>query len=125
MSVLVFVRLAVWSVVGDYRRVVREIPFTTIDLARCVGDQPYPDFSARPGYMHSFAMTENYIILPAASYLADPCAFGTHTNVLTKVYKPPYKKIPHGSMCPQHIYHSSWYHYNPLCSIIPHGCLCL
>ena len=42
----------------------------------------------RQGYMHSFAMTQNYIILPETSYLIDPCAmFGKlyHRYMISKL----------------------------------------
>lgn len=59
-------------VVGTYR-------YKNADLRKCQGMNPYPDFEARLGYLHSFCMTENYIILPETGYMHDPC-FYAHYN---------------------------------------------
>ncbi len=59
----------------------REIPNGSFDLTKCFtphgqpigGDFQYPDLDQRPSYMHSFAMTENYIILFLSPWLFDYC----------------------------------------------------
>ncbi len=53
----------------------------SFDLTKCFtpqgqpigGDFQYPDLDERPSYMHSFAMTENYIILFLSPWLFDYC----------------------------------------------------
>merc|ERR1712226_169177 len=44
------------------------------DLNMCQGDDPYPDLDSRLGYIHAFGLTDNYIIIPESSWLADPCS---------------------------------------------------
>ncbi|WAR11686.1 NINAB-like protein [Mya arenaria] len=68
----------VYKVGADrYRHVVGQYDYGTADLTLCHGRSRYPDPALRPGYLHSFCMTENYIILPEAAYMFDPCAY-TH-----------------------------------------------
>jgi len=68
----------VYKVGADkYRHVVGEYSYNTIDLRSCQGSSVYSDFEARLGYLHSFCLTENYVILPETAYMFDPCAM-TH-----------------------------------------------
>ncbi|XP_060575784.1 carotenoid isomerooxygenase-like [Ruditapes philippinarum] len=57
------------------RHVVGTFNYEDSNLTRCKGTRPYPDFGARFGYLHSIAMTENYIILPETALMDDPCVF--------------------------------------------------
>lgn len=80
--------LKIWRVVykvgaNRVRHVVGTYHYDDSDLTKCKGDNPYPDFGARFGYLHSFAMTENYIILPETAYMDDPCVFTRYDK-----YKP-------------------------------------
>ncbi|XP_045188570.2 carotenoid isomerooxygenase-like isoform X2 [Mercenaria mercenaria] len=66
----------VYKVDADkFRHVVGTYNYEDADLSRCRGWNPYPDFSSRFGYIHSFCMTENYIILPETGYMHDPCFY--------------------------------------------------
>ena len=67
-------RNAVYRVRDGYRTVVGEYTWGNVDLTQCSPNGHYPDLSARAGYMHSFGMTENYIILPTAAWLLDYCS---------------------------------------------------
>lgn len=58
------------------RHVVGNYEYEDADLSKCKENDPYPDFNARFGYLHSFAMTQNYIILPETAYMHDPCYYG-------------------------------------------------
>ncbi|ELT96834.1 hypothetical protein CAPTEDRAFT_203197 [Capitella teleta] len=75
-------KLAVWTIRDNRREVAAEILFNRVDLNRCADNEHYPMLAARPGYMHSFAMTEHYIILPVTSYLMDPCALQRNNSGL-------------------------------------------
>lgn len=78
------VRRVVYKVGADkVRHVVGTYHHDDADLATCMPGKTYPDFGPRFGYLHSFAMTENYIILPEAAYMFDPCVY-THYDQ----YKP-------------------------------------
>lgn len=61
------------------RHVVGTYHYQNADLTKCQGTNPYPDFASRLGYMHSFCLTKNYVILPETGYMHDPC-FYTHYN---------------------------------------------
>ncbi|XP_045174041.2 carotenoid isomerooxygenase-like [Mercenaria mercenaria] len=72
------VKRVVYKVGADrVRHVVGTYHHDDADLTKCMPGKPYPEFGARFGYLHSFAMTENYIILPEVAYMFDPC-FYTH-----------------------------------------------
>ena len=71
----------VYKVGGDMmRHPVGTFNYGEMDLTRCppAGNGPYPDMNARFGYLHSFGMTNNYVILPEASYMGDPCGFSKY-----------------------------------------------
>ena len=89
---LFFNRRVVYKVGRDrVRHVVGTFNYKDSDLTRCVGSNPYPDFSARFGYLHSFAMSENYIILPETALMDDPCVFSKSVWDL-------YPKLPFGNL---------------------------
>ena len=67
-----FCRRLIYTVENDTRIQFAEVPANDLDLSLCQGDV-YPVLEDRQGYMHSFAMTENYIILPETSMLFEPC----------------------------------------------------
>ncbi len=62
---------------GDKRVRLGEHVLGAFDLTRCSTDvqnlAQYPDLGVRLGYLHSFALTENYAILPITSSLFDYC----------------------------------------------------
>ena len=69
-------RYLVYQIVDGERIPFGDYEIGEWDLSLCTGyPEPYPDPSVRPGYMHSFAITENYIILPTTSYFLDYCQF--------------------------------------------------
>ncbi|KAH3873821.1 carotenoid isomerooxygenase-like isoform X2 [Dreissena polymorpha] len=71
----------VYKVGADkYRHVVGEFLYGVADLKQCHGMARFPDLDIRPGYMHSFAITENYIILPETAYFLDPCVYSHYDN---------------------------------------------
>lgn len=75
-------RRLVYTIVNDTRIPFSEIPTNDLDLTLCVDGQPYPRADDLLGYMHSFAMTENYIVLPETSYFLDPCTrFSKFTGI--------------------------------------------
>lgn len=59
------------------RQVVGAYDYEDADLRKCKEGVPYPDFNARFGYLHSFSMTENYVILPETGYMHDPCYYAS------------------------------------------------
>ena len=70
------IRFLVYQIVDGERIPFGDYEIGEWDLSLCTGyPEPYPDPSVRAGYMHSFAVTENYIILPTTSYLLDYCQF--------------------------------------------------
>ncbi|XP_060584886.1 carotenoid isomerooxygenase-like isoform X2 [Ruditapes philippinarum] len=70
------IKRIVYKVGSDLvRHVVGAYHHQDADLSKCKGNEPYPDFSSRFGYMHSFCITKNYIILPETGYLHDPCVY--------------------------------------------------
>lgn len=72
-------RHIVYNVGADRKRqVVGKYHYADADLRQCSGYKVYPDKNARLGYMHSFSMTENFIILPTTGYLNNPCFYGTY-----------------------------------------------
>ena len=68
-------RYLVYKIIDGERVPFAEYQMGEWDLLNC-GEYPesYPDLSARPGYFHSFGITESYIILPVMPYLLDYCA---------------------------------------------------
>jgi hypothetical protein len=59
------------TVVGEYH-------YDDADLTKCSQNKPgssYPDFGSRFGYLHSFGLTEKYVVLPEAGYMHDPCFY--------------------------------------------------
>ena len=67
----------VYEVRGTRREELGEYVVGDFDLSRCPRqsgrDTEYPVLRERMPYMHSFALTQNYIILPLGSYLLDYC----------------------------------------------------
>ena len=43
------------------------------DLEKCFNNYHYPDYEDSAGYMHSFAMSRNYVVLPVVPYFLDYC----------------------------------------------------
>ena len=43
------------------------------DLTKCFNARHYPEYNERAGYMHSFAMSRDYVILPVVPYFLDYC----------------------------------------------------
>lgn len=78
-------RLNIWRAVykvsaNGMRKVIGEYHYDDADLTKCSHYKPgssYPDFGSRFGYLHSFGLTEKYVVLPEAGYMHDPC-FYTH-----------------------------------------------
>lgn len=81
-------RHIVYKVGADRKRkVVGKYHYTDADLQVCTGMSAYPDNSARFGYMNSFAVTENYIVLPTTGYLHDPCFYSMFKGrVISHIY---------------------------------------
>ncbi|XP_053387890.1 carotenoid isomerooxygenase-like [Mercenaria mercenaria] len=78
------IRRIVYKIGADtVRHVVGTYHYEDSDITRCKGDNSYPDFGARFGYLHSFAMTKNYIVLPETAFMDDPCVFTRYDQ-----YKP-------------------------------------
>lgn len=73
-------RRIIYKVGADrIRHKVGEHHYNDADLTKCYRTKPfntYPDLSSRFGYVHSFSMTEKYIILPETAYMHDPCFYG-------------------------------------------------
>ncbi|ELU09374.1 hypothetical protein CAPTEDRAFT_194807 [Capitella teleta] len=85
-------RYTIYTIVDETRSVVGEITLGEVDLSVCAGDgEPYPDLDHRQGYMHSFAMTENYIILPTSAYLYDPCVVAENYRPELPFFKASFK----------------------------------
>jgi len=58
------------------REVVGEFPYADIDLSKCTGvGEVYPDPEGRYRNIHSFQLTENFVIIPETSYMHDPCTW--------------------------------------------------
>ncbi|XP_053406723.1 carotenoid isomerooxygenase-like [Mercenaria mercenaria] len=90
------IRRLVYKVGADkFRHVVGTYNYEDADLSRCKGHNPYPDFSSRFGYMHSFSMTENYIILPETAYMHDPC-FYRHYEKYAPFFQQGFRYEPSG-----------------------------
>lgn len=75
--------MKIWRIVykvgaDKARKIVGEFHYHDAQLMKCT-NSPYPDFGSRFGYLHSFCMTEQYIILPETGYMHDPCLY-THYN---------------------------------------------
>jgi len=63
------------------REIVGEFAYADIDLTKCTGmGDVYPDPEGRLRNIHSFQMTENYIIIPETSYMHDPCTWVFHND---------------------------------------------
>ncbi|KAL4220089.1 Retinoid isomerohydrolase [Mactra antiquata] len=62
------------------REVVGTYHYEDADLSKCRPNLPYPNMDARFGYVHSFAMTANFVILPETAYMFDPCAYTHYDN---------------------------------------------
>ncbi|XP_045181134.1 carotenoid isomerooxygenase-like [Mercenaria mercenaria] len=62
------------------RHVIGTYHYEDTDVTKCRPGTPYEDFTARFGYLHSFAMTENYIILPETAYMIDTCVFAFYNK---------------------------------------------
>lgn len=62
------------------RKVIGSFDFPEIDLARCHGMARYPDMSSRFGYVHSFCITQQYIVIPESAYSFDPCFYTRYQN---------------------------------------------
>ena len=66
------------------REIVGEFPYEDIDLTLCTGmGEVYPDPKGRLRNIHSFQMTENYIIIPETSYMFDPCTWVFHNDSIS------------------------------------------
>ena len=74
-----FYRRAVYKVSDDgMRKVVGEYYYDDADLTKCSHNTPgsyYSDFGSRFGYLHSFGLTEKFVILPEAGYMHNPCFY--------------------------------------------------
>ena len=57
---------------GKKRVKLGEFQGAGFDLSKCAGGE-YPDTEDRLQYMHSFALSQNYVILPLTSYLIEYC----------------------------------------------------
>ena len=57
---------------GKKRVKLGEFQGADFDLSKCAGGE-YPDTEDRLQYMHSFALSQNYVILPMTSYLMEYC----------------------------------------------------
>ena len=57
---------------GKSRVKLGEFQGADFDLSKCAGGE-YPDTEDRLQYMHSFALSQNYVILPLTSYLMEYC----------------------------------------------------
>ena len=65
-------RYIVFTVEGKKRVKLGEFQGASFDLTKCAGGE-YPDTEDRLQYMHSFALSQNYVILPLTSYLMEYC----------------------------------------------------
>ncbi|XP_076117851.1 carotenoid isomerooxygenase-like [Mytilus galloprovincialis] len=80
--------LNIWRIIykvgaDRIRHKVGEHHYNDADLTKCSRTKPfntYPDLSSRFGYLHSFSMTEKYIILPETAYMYDPCFYAHYQN---------------------------------------------
>lgn len=73
----------VYRIEGDNKRVsVGSTPIgeKMFDLEKCFSSRHYPDFEDRAGYMHSFAMSRNYVVLPVVPYFLDYCTVFSLTS---------------------------------------------
>ena len=59
--------------IKDKKRIkLGEYPLGNMNLGLCTGGI-YPDPNVRLQYIHSFALSQTYVILPLTSYLLEPC----------------------------------------------------
>ena len=68
---------------GNRRVAVGSTPIgeKMFDLTKCFVSRHYPDFEDRAGYMHSFAMSRNYVVLPVVPYLLDYCTLFSQVSM--------------------------------------------
>ena len=72
------------------RTVVGEYHYDDADLTKCSQNKPgssYPDFGSRFGYLHSFGLTEKYVVLPEAGYMNDPCFYSKSKHPFSYHFK--------------------------------------
>ena len=70
-----FCSFVVYTVQGINRVKLGEYVVGEFDLTRCnpATQEEYPEVSVRIPYLHSFSLTQNYVILPLGSYLLEYC----------------------------------------------------
>ena len=100
--------------IKDKKRIkLGEYPLGNMNLGLCTGGI-YPDLNVRLQYIHSFALSQTYVILPLTSYLLEPCqAMGMYHVCLCCLYKYPNQEvedsegIPNGNQIKRHFPHGS------------------